>query len=151
MPLRRSQPILKLPPIETVTVNVEFSVAEREFYNSLLEKSQAVFEGFIRNGTATKSWFAIFSLLNRLRQTCDHVALTVKSQLNDDEWNPDTLEMTSPGRKKVASPAAKRTPKASNDNDALGDEVSSLQLIVPFEFVSISCTILSTPTSVHPL
>lgn len=120
-----SQPILTLPPIETVTVNVELSAAEREFYNSLLQRSQSVFEGFIKSGTASKSWFAIFSLLNRLRQACDHVALTVKSQLGDDEWNPDSLEMASPRRKKAASPAGKRSPKkGSKENDALGDEVS---------------------------
>lgn len=105
-----------------MTVNVELSTAEREFYNSLLERSQSVFEGFIKSGTASKSWMAIFSLLNRLRQTCDHVALTVKSHLNDDEWNPASLEMSSPSKLKDKSP--KRTPKKhSQDKDALGQEV----------------------------
>lgn len=118
-----------LPPTEVVTVNVELSAPEREFYNSLLERSQTVFEGFIKSGTASKSWMAIFSLLNRLRQTCDHVALTVKSHLDDNEWNPDTLEMSSPRKAKAASPA-KRTPnKASNDKDALGEEVSTYDLL----------------------
>lgn len=118
------EPILILPPTETVTVNVELSMAEREFYNSLLQRSQSVFEGFIKSGTASKSWFAIFSLLNRLRQTCDHVALTVKSQLDDDEWNPDVKNAA---LKEIAASPAKRasTPKkASKDKDALGEEVS---------------------------
>ena len=69
-----SEPILTLPPTEVVTVNVELTVAEREFCNSLLQESQSVFEGYIKSGTASKSWFAIFSLLNRLRQACNHVA-----------------------------------------------------------------------------
>ena len=43
----------------------------------VLERSQSVFEGFLKSGTASKSWFAIFSLLQRLRQACDHVSLTV--------------------------------------------------------------------------
>lgn len=43
----------------------------------VLERSQSIFEGFVNAGTATKSWFAIFSLLQRLRQACDHVSLTV--------------------------------------------------------------------------
>ena len=46
----------------------------------------SLFEGFIQDGTASKSWLAIFSLLHRLRQTCDHVALTVKAHLDDEEW-----------------------------------------------------------------
>jgi SNF2 family DNA or RNA helicase len=125
-----------LPPTETITVNVEFSTAEREFYNSLLEKSQSVFEGFIKSGTASKSWMAIFSLLNRLRQTCDHVALTVKSHLDDDEWNPASLEMSSPSKSTDKSP--KRTPKKhSNDKDALGQAVRREEV----RFVSIEACV----------
>jgi len=133
---------LTLPPTEIVTVSVELSATEREFYNSLLQRSQSVFEGFIKSGTASKSWFAIFSLLNRLRQTCDHVALTVKSQLDDDEWNPDISE--SPVKKKAASPA-KRTPKKpSKDKDALGEEVSVVVLRDEiYWFLSISRCLLS--------
>ena len=51
----------------------------------MLERSQSVFEGFLNNGTAAKSWFAIFSLLQRLRQACDHVSLTVKKTLESGE------------------------------------------------------------------
>ena len=43
----------------------------------MLERSQSVFDGFVKAGTASKSWLAIFSLLQRLRQSCDHVSLTV--------------------------------------------------------------------------
>ena len=49
--------------------------------STVLERSQSVFEGFINAGTASKSWFAIFSLLQRLRQACDHVSLTVNKKL----------------------------------------------------------------------
>lgn len=70
-------PILTLPPIDFAVVNVALSQPEREFYNALLERSQSVFEGFLKSGSASKSWFAIFSLLTRLRQACDHVSLTV--------------------------------------------------------------------------
>mmetsp|Transcript_6355 Transcript_6355/g.13370 ORF Transcript_6355/g.13370 Transcript_6355/m.13370 type:complete len:1327 (+) Transcript_6355:185-4165(+) len=70
-------PILTLPPIDFAVVNVGLSHPEREFYNALLERSQSVFDGFLKSGTASKSWFAIFSLLTRLRQACDHVSLTV--------------------------------------------------------------------------
>ena len=80
------KPILILPPVETKLISVVLSNEERYFYNALLSKSQSVFDGFIKSGTASKSWFAIFSLLQRLRQSCDHLALTVKSRL-DEELN----------------------------------------------------------------
>jgi SNF2 family DNA or RNA helicase len=66
---------------------VEFTPAERQFYDELHQKSLTLFEGFMKAGTASKSWLAIFSLLHRLRQTCDHVALTVKSHIDEDDWN----------------------------------------------------------------
>ena len=74
------KPIITLPLVEYSVVDVDLSIPEREFYNALLDKSQSVFDGFIQAGTASKSWFAIFSLLQRLRQACDHVALTVHSR-----------------------------------------------------------------------
>ena len=93
------KPILTLPPVDSSVVKVNLSPDEREFYNAcelkwmhtfacvelthiqfitVLERSQSVFDGFVKAGTASKSWFAIFSLLQRLRQSCDHVSLTVK-------------------------------------------------------------------------
>ena len=126
-----SQPILTLPPLEVVTVDVDLSTAEREFYNSLLQKSQSVFEGFIKSGTASKSWFAIFSLLNRLRQTCDHVALTVKTHLDEAEWNPNALEAnSSPAKKKAALLSPTKRKRSSKDEDALGEEVSAMALLL---------------------
>lgn len=83
---KAGNPILTLPPVEMKIVSVEFSPAEQQFYDALHRKSLSLFEGFIKAGTASKSWLAIFSLLHRLRQTCDHVALTVKSHIADDEW-----------------------------------------------------------------
>lgn len=76
-----SKPILILPDLSTKTISVCFTQPEREFYNALLHKSISVFDGFLRKGTASKSWFAIFSLLQKLRQACNHPALTVKSHL----------------------------------------------------------------------
>ena len=80
-----SEPILKLPPVESKIISIELSHDERVFYNALLNKSQTIFDGFIQAGTASKSWFAIFSLLQRLRQACDHLALSIKPRLDDDE------------------------------------------------------------------
>jgi SNF2 family DNA or RNA helicase len=84
--IRRNR-ILKLPPVDTKTILVSFSPAERQFYDALHRKSLDLFEGFIRAGTASKSWLTIFSLLHRLRQTCDHVALTIKAHQDQGEWD----------------------------------------------------------------
>ena len=81
------KPILTLPPIDAGIVSVHLTEPEREFYTALLDKSQNVFEGLLKAGTASKSWLAIFSLLQRLRQSCDHVALTVKSRFSDNDSN----------------------------------------------------------------
>ncbi|KAL3806165.1 hypothetical protein ACHAXA_004494, partial [Cyclostephanos tholiformis] len=78
-------PILTLPSIDFSIVRVVLSPLERQFYNALLERSQSIFEGFLNAGTATKSWFAIFSLLQRLRQACDHVSLTVGKMTETSE------------------------------------------------------------------
>lgn len=50
------KPILTLPPIDSKIIMVEFTPAERQFYDALHEKSLTLFEGFIREGTASKSW-----------------------------------------------------------------------------------------------
>jgi SNF2 family DNA or RNA helicase len=78
--------------VETKIISVEFSPAERHFYDALHRKSLSLFEGFIQTGTASKSWLAIFSLLHRLRQTCDHVALTIKSHIDQEEWNSNIAQ-----------------------------------------------------------
>ena len=39
----------------------------------------------MKAGTAEKSWLAIFSLLARLGMACDHIALTVKLHINEEE------------------------------------------------------------------
>jgi DNA repair protein RAD5 len=76
--------ILTLPPVDAKVVSVDFSEEERIFYDALLSRSLSVFDGFVQSGTASKSWFQIFSLLQRLRQACDHLALTIKTRLVDE-------------------------------------------------------------------
>ena len=87
------KPILTLPPKEIKTIMVDFSLAERHFYDALHKKSLDVFQGFLRAGTASKSWLTIFSLLHRLRQTCDHVALTIKAHQDPGEWDSNIQNM----------------------------------------------------------
>ena len=87
--------ILTLPEIDSKSVVVQFSLEERQFYEALYRKSFDIFKGFVRSGTASSSWLKIFSLLHRLRQTCSHVALTVKSHLDDSEWTSNIAQSSS--------------------------------------------------------
>lgn len=84
---KKGNPILNLPDVDSKIVMVDFTAPERQFYEALYQKSFDVFNGFIQKGTASTSYFKIFSLLQRLRQTCSHVALTVKSHMDEDDWN----------------------------------------------------------------
>ena len=113
------KPILTLPPIETKIIQVELSETEREFYNAVLARSLQVFEGFVESGS--KSYFQIFSLLQRLRQTCDHIALTVKSKIDDEEWMTSGQDETDQA---AGSSTAKLSPKQqkAKSSDALGKQ-----------------------------
>jgi len=117
------KPILTLPPIETKTIKVEFSESEREFYNAVLARSQEVFEGFVESNTASRAYFQIFSLLQRLRQTCDHISLTVKAKIDeDDELNglsDATVDQTATS---TASTAKAPKQQKSKPSDALGKQ-----------------------------
>jgi len=89
------QLILALPYIDCKSVVVEFSPEERQFYEALYRKSFDIFKGLVRAGTASSSWLKIFSLLHRLRQTCSHVALTIKAHLHDGEWASNIIKSSS--------------------------------------------------------
>jgi DNA repair protein RAD5 len=112
------EPILTLPPVETKVVTVELCETEREFYNAVLARSLQVFDGFVEAGTASKAYFQIFSMLSRLRQVCDHIALTVKSKLDDDDW------LASANQEYIGDEASEGTAKALakevKETDALG-------------------------------
>jgi SNF2 family DNA or RNA helicase len=87
--------LLKLPDIDFQTISVHFTERERSFYEALRTKSQSIFQMYVDAGVATKSWFQIFSLLQRLRQACDHMALTAPSRsdtLSDGDLSTVAVE-----------------------------------------------------------
>ncbi|KAG1710373.1 hypothetical protein DVH05_017376 [Phytophthora capsici] len=69
--------IVKLPSKHIELVELEFSRDERAFYQAVFDKSRAEFNGFVASGTAATSYVAIFALLLRLRQACDHPLLAL--------------------------------------------------------------------------
>ncbi|RHY63881.1 hypothetical protein DYB38_006401 [Aphanomyces astaci] len=72
-----NQLIVQLPPKSIDIVRLAFSPEERQFYQAVYSKSQGDFYGYVANGTAGASYVAIFALLLRLRQACDHPFLVV--------------------------------------------------------------------------
>ena len=127
--------ILELPPIESETITVKFTDGERAFYSSLLLRSQAIFDGYVRNGTASRSLIQIFSLLQKLRQACDHLALTVAPRITDIKAisrkmpNPRTSES-------VKQDTCKHVPKNVSIacNDLMREKLSIL-IIFPFKSI----------------
>ncbi|KAJ3187887.1 hypothetical protein HDU85_006280 [Gaertneriomyces sp. JEL0708] len=77
------QPIIVLPPRETIHDELEFAPAEREFYRALESRTQLVFSRYLQEGTVMKNYTNILLLLLRLRQTCCHPSLAAKDALTD--------------------------------------------------------------------
>lgn len=122
--------ILTLPDIDSKSVVVQFSLEERQFYEALYRKSFDIFKGFVRSGTASSSWLKIFSLLHRLRQTCSHVALTVKSHLDDGEWTSNIAQSSSGndnGSQASTKKVVKEKDKDSIDKSFLEDLLKKFQ------------------------
>ena len=111
---KNGEPILTLPPMEVKIVEVHLSTAEREFYNALKSKSQSIFEGIVEQGSFTKAYFQIFALINRLRQACDHIALTVKSHV--DDWSPSEIDI------KDACASSKKQPRTLAQQDGINEQ-----------------------------
>lgn len=112
---------MTLPPVETKLVAVDFSPAERQFYDALHRKSLSLFEGYIQAGSASKSWLAIFSLLHRLRQSCDHVALTIRAHVDDNEWANNIMQSTNTSEAPFNGEEANKSHGNTKD-DAIGHQ-----------------------------
>ncbi|OQR97012.1 DNA repair protein RAD5, SWI/SNF-related matrix-associated actin-dependent regulator of chromatin [Achlya hypogyna] len=69
--------IVQLPPKRVAVVRLAFSVEERQFYKAVYTKSRGEFFGYVEGGNAMASYVAIFALLLRLRQACDHPFLVM--------------------------------------------------------------------------
>ena len=116
---KAGKPILTLPPIETKLVKVDLSETEREFYNAVLARSQEVFEGFIESKSASQAYFQIFSLLQRLRQCCDHIALTVKNRIDGEDFIEASQDSANQETSSLTTDSQQHVPK-SKALDALG-------------------------------
>lgn len=66
---------VKLPEKKVQAVKLKFSKSEQDFYDSLVQRSKAEFDGFVSAGVLRQKYAAIFTLLLRMRQACDHPLL----------------------------------------------------------------------------
>lgn len=84
------EPILKsLPAKEVVVDHVIFSDDEQTYYRSLENKSQIMFNKYLKAGTVGKNYSNILVLLLRLRQCCCHPHLIM-----DFEEAPSATDMS---------------------------------------------------------
>uniref|UniRef100_K3W4X7 RanBP-type and C3HC4-type zinc finger-containing protein 1 n=1 Tax=Globisporangium ultimum (strain ATCC 200006 / CBS 805.95 / DAOM BR144) TaxID=431595 RepID=K3W4X7_GLOUD len=74
---KHGRSLVQLPPKHMELVKLHFSDDERAFYQAVYDKSRAEFNGFVASGTASTSYVAIFALLLRLRQACNHPFLAL--------------------------------------------------------------------------
>jgi SNF2 family DNA or RNA helicase len=89
------EPIIKLPPKEIKLVKLEFSKEERDIYDMVEARNQAIFNRYLRAGTVLKyvtfltvplnmlirgcrNYHHVLVLLLRLRQICSHPSLVAE-------------------------------------------------------------------------
>jgi DNA repair protein RAD5 len=86
---KQGKRIVQLPPKHVELVQLAFSPDERAFYQAVYDKSRAEFNGFVASGSAMSSYVAIFALLLRLRQACDHPLLALGKDV-EQALKPDS-------------------------------------------------------------
>lgn len=82
---------VKLPPKIMNHVDLTFSLGEEEYYSTLLKKSIAEFNGYMKSRNAKRHYAQIFTLLLRLRQCCNHPYLTVARAEDSDKVKAGTI------------------------------------------------------------
>ncbi|SPO20500.1 related to RAD5 - DNA helicase [Ustilago trichophora] len=73
------KPIVELPPKTIEVRELEFSELERKIYDNVYRKAYLQFATMKANGTVTRNFSVIFSVLMRLRQAVCHPALVLKA------------------------------------------------------------------------
>jgi len=79
-----------LPEKNIELLSIDFSPSERQFYDSLHSHSKAEFNGLVASGGVKNQYAAIFTLLLRLRQACDHPFLVLTNSNKGDSNNLKT-------------------------------------------------------------
>ncbi|EMD34880.1 hypothetical protein CERSUDRAFT_86316 [Gelatoporia subvermispora B] len=67
--------LIELPDKEVNLVKLQFTLEERDIYKMVEQRSQAIFNRYLRAGTVLKNYHQVLVLLLRLRQVCSHPCL----------------------------------------------------------------------------
>ncbi|KAG8631040.1 hypothetical protein KVT40_000180 [Elsinoe batatas] len=79
------EPLVPLPPKSIDIEKVELSKIERELYDHIFARAKRTFSANVEAGTLMKSYTTIFAQILRLRQSCDHPALTRNKAIAAEE------------------------------------------------------------------
>ena len=117
------QPIVSLPS-KTITIEyIELEDAEKEFYSELAERSQAVFRGFeqgLAGLTLRNRYSVFFTLLLRMRQSCNHPYLVLKQTEESNNANSNN------GTKAIDTTIIDKNNDDDDDNDVSNDDDAKL-------------------------
>ncbi|CAG8606777.1 1100_t:CDS:10 [Paraglomus brasilianum] len=78
------KPLLTLPERNVENIVVQFSPEERDFYQSLANRTQLTLNRYVKEGTLNNNFTNILVLLLRLRQACNHPNLVSKEAAGKD-------------------------------------------------------------------
>jgi len=119
------QPIVSLPT-KTITIEyIELEDAEKEFYSELAERSQAVFRGFeqgLAGLTLRNRYSVFFTLLLRMRQSCNHPYLVLKQT----EESNNAISNNASNDIKAMDTTVNDKNNDDDDNDASNDDDAKL-------------------------
>lgn len=87
------KPILRLPAKNEEKIHVTMSPDELDFYKQLENKSQVLFNKYLREGSVGKNYSNILVLLLRLRQACCHPHLNLDVEESAETSTADVAEL----------------------------------------------------------
>ncbi|EDQ90124.1 uncharacterized protein MONBRDRAFT_24613 [Monosiga brevicollis MX1] len=96
-------PIVQLPSSSVEVLMLEFSSAEREFYDAIFQRSKNKFDEFQAAGKVLNNYANILELLLRLRQACDHPFLTLRNMTQEEEAAREDKRLRTQARQGVFS------------------------------------------------
>ncbi|XP_017412646.2 DNA repair protein RAD5B isoform X3 [Vigna angularis] len=74
---KEGRPILLLPPIDIELIECKQSECERDFYETLFERSKVQFDQYVAQGNVLHHYANILDLLMQLRRCCNHPFLVM--------------------------------------------------------------------------
>ncbi|XP_027935032.1 DNA repair protein RAD5B-like [Vigna unguiculata] len=74
---KEGRPILFLPPIDIELIECKQSESERDFYETLFERSKVQFDQYVAQGNVLHHYANILDLLMQLRRCCNHPFLVM--------------------------------------------------------------------------